>query len=369
MASLIDSALYALMNGKKTITQPTFVKDFEKENQQLKDLIELSKKITSAKKELIDRDIALLKQGLEGEQNVAFELKNSFIPMLCLHDIRLEFIDYVAQMDFIVITHRFIYVLETKKLNGDVEITSDGDFVRIFKTNAGKIIKREGIYSPISQNERHINILREILLKEGLVKTFPIKSSVIIANPKSILNKTKCPKAIQNNIHKYDQLASLLKKELSKKTEDLPYLEKHMYNIARYLIENNKPISYDNMAKYSLTDEDFLVVTEGGSSAQSASKSEPLQMPVPAAPVQQQPITIENITETEVYKALKEYRLIKSREENVKAYIIYTNDEMEDIIRKNPKNKIELARVKGFGEKKIEKYGDSVLDILKANIK
>jgi len=39
---------------------------------------------------LIDRDIVLLKYGLDGENNVSYELKNSFIPMLCLHDIRLQ---------------------------------------------------------------------------------------------------------------------------------------------------------------------------------------------------------------------------------------------------------------------------------------
>ena len=33
--------------------------------------------------------------------------------MLCFHDIRLEYNDYVAQFDFIVITTKFIYLLET----------------------------------------------------------------------------------------------------------------------------------------------------------------------------------------------------------------------------------------------------------------
>ena len=48
--------------------------------------------------------------------------------MLCFHDIRLEYNDYVAQFDFIVITTKFIYVLETKKLSGDIEVNSDGRF-------------------------------------------------------------------------------------------------------------------------------------------------------------------------------------------------------------------------------------------------
>jgi len=72
--------------------------------------------------------------------------------MLCLHDIRLEYQDYVAQLDFVIITNKFIYVLETKKLNGDIEITPDGDFIRTIRNNDGRFIKKEGMYSPISQN-------------------------------------------------------------------------------------------------------------------------------------------------------------------------------------------------------------------------
>ena len=61
--------------SKKTVTKPIFIKDFNKDNEQLKDLIELSNKVISSKKELIDRDIAFLKYGLDGENNVSYELK------------------------------------------------------------------------------------------------------------------------------------------------------------------------------------------------------------------------------------------------------------------------------------------------------
>lgn len=377
--ALIDKAIYALINGKKTINEPIFMKEFEKENQQLIDLIELSKKVVSDKKENIDRDIAFLKQGLDGEQNVAYELKNSFVPMLILHDIRLEFNDYVAQMDFILITHKFIYVLETKKLNGDIEITRDGDFIRSFKTNAGKVFKKEGIYSPISQNTRHITILKEILTKNSLVRAFPIKSAVIIANPKTILNKTKCPKTIQNQLYKYDQLTVLIKKELDKFKEEISYREKQMFEIAEYLLINNKPISFNNMAKYSLNDGDFAVKQQPVAPPAQPIQKTPIpqlkqqatEAPIvePTMPVAIQPkaITMNKIEETAVYKALKEYRLNTSRKENIKPYLVYNNDEMEAIICANPKTRQELMSCKGFGEKKWEKYGDSILQIIKKN--
>lgn len=121
--------------------------------------------------------------------------------MICLHDIRIEYNDYVAQFDFIIITNKFIMVLEAKKLNGDIKITSSGDFIRSLKNNSGKVFKKEGMYSPISQNDRHINILKKILVKEDLIRTLPIKSAVILANPKTIMNKIKDPKSIQNNIY------------------------------------------------------------------------------------------------------------------------------------------------------------------------
>ncbi|MBU3161261.1 NERD domain-containing protein [Clostridium frigoris] len=228
-----------------------------------------------------------------------YELKNSFIPMLCLHDIRIEYHDYVAQIDFIIITNKFLMVLEAKKLNGDIEITSGGDFIRSLKSNSGKVFKKEGMYSPISQNERHVNILREMLLKEGIIKTLPIKSVVILANPKTIINKNKAPKNIQDNIYKYDQITNLLKKELGNDKNTKNMLEKYMYQISDFLVKNNKPIIMNNKDKYSLTKEDF--------------------------------VGNEQVCNTE--------KLIK---------------QVEKV----------LQQVKGFRIKKLEKYGDGILEII-----
>lgn len=75
----------------------------------------------------------LLKIGLLGEKNVNYEIKNSKVPMLCFHDIRLEIGENIAQFDFIIITHKFIMALETKQLNGDIYINEAGEFIRHIK--------------------------------------------------------------------------------------------------------------------------------------------------------------------------------------------------------------------------------------------
>ena len=74
--------------------------------------------------------------------------------------------------------------------------------------------------------------------------------------------------------------------------------------------------------------------------------------------------TVANIEKTDIFKELKAYRLNKSREENIKAYFIYNDNQLKDLISKMPKNKKELQLVAGFGEKKADKYGDDILKIL-----
>ena len=44
--------------------------------------------------------------------------------------------------------------------------------------------------------------------------------------------------------------------------------------------------------------------------------------------------------------------------------MIFNNAEMETLIKANPKSKNELLKVKGFGEKKVEKYGEEILRII-----
>lgn len=178
--------------------------------------------------------------------------------MLCLHDVRIEDGEKSAQLDFVLITHKFIMILETKKLNGDIYINEAGEFVRCFKNNFGKVVKKEGIYSPIAQNDRHVRILREFLVKNNLIKKIPVISGVVIANPKSIINRSKAPARIKKEIFKYNQITEVLNHEFKKRSNDGEMLEDRMKDIAYFLVNNNKEASIDYYKKYSLCDEDFL---------------------------------------------------------------------------------------------------------------
>lgn len=348
--------------GIREIKAPIFYKEFSEENRQLIDLIELKEKVKSEKIEYIERDIELLKTGIQGEKNVYFELKNSFIPMICLHDVRIQDADYVAQLDFVVITAQFVMILETKKLNGDIYINESGDFIRSIKNRYGKVIKKEGIYSPISQNDRHIRIVKNMLVKEGLIKTFPVISGVVIANPKSIVNKNKASKKIKDEIFRYDQLTDVIKGKIKHYIKDIDIFEDKMRSIAEFFVIKNKVIKYDYMNKYCLTEDDFIE-----HKVEKISDKEVIENVIEKIAVTStEAIDKKEKSYEDLVTALKEYRLSKSRKEKVKPYFIYNNEMMEEIIKLNLKDKKELINIKGFGPVKIEKYGDDIINIIRA---
>ncbi len=229
---------------------------------------------------------------------------------------------------------RFICILETKKLNGDIEITGDGDFIRTIKGYNGRFIKKEGMYSPISQNERHVNILKEILIKEKLIVSLPVKSLVVMANPKTILNKSKCSKAIQKSIYKYDQVITFLKGLQEDKTNDKNNLEIYMHRISDYLLQNNKPLQFDYFAKYGLTDDDYIVaekVRVDSIKEIAAGYNANNEVQRPTIKVEESSLNekdLQNssqnlkVMNSDLIAALKKYRLEVSRAEGLKPYMV-----------------------------------------------
>ncbi|MDD3654372.1 MAG: NERD domain-containing protein [Desulfotomaculaceae bacterium] len=413
MANWLDKTVDFLYGEERTIKSPRFIKDFTRHSKQINDLETLAKQLVNGhKKNMILKDIAYLRKGLEGESNVYYELINSFLPILCLHDIRLEYKGYTAQFDFIIISDKFICVLETKQLNGNVMINADGSFVRIIQNKDGREIKREGMYSPITQNERHLNILKQIIQDKQLMNETLYLSFVVLANPKSILHKNKCPTEIKKKIIRHDQVISTLK--YYQQNSAYHKLETYLFKTAYWLKNNDKQITYDYNAKYQLTDNDFIATAtqarylEGinkkgkkfvkvfGSNEQAEIiRQKYLDMGIGAERVNKDrygkeefyfyiaedssdssytvkkeiACTIEDAgsdskkdRETLV-KELKEYRLKKSREEGFAAYLIFNNAEMDALITNYPTNEEELLKVKGFGKKKSEKYGQDILRI------
>lgn len=337
---MFKRVIKVLTNNPTEIKGPVFTKDFSGDDKQIEHLEDLFKKSDEKSKSFIENDIKKLKYGLIGENNIYYELKNSFIPMICLHNLRIEYKDMVAQIDFIVLTAKYIYIIECKNLIGDITITSDGEFIRYKKNSYGKVIAKEGMYSPIVQNERHINVIKE-LLRDQLGyknKLTRIESLIIIANPKTIINKKYASKDISEKILRHDQLIDRINSRENNKKIEWLFIEDDMRNISDCLIKNDKEIDIDYEKKYKIN-------------------SDPVNE-------EYKDLKKEDIkdTDNELRENLKKYRLDISKREELKPYMVFSNETMEELIKYKPKNKEELKNITGFGPVKCEKYG---LEILK----
>lgn len=70
------------------------------------------------------------------------------------------------------------------------------------------------------------------------------------------------------------------------------------------------------------------------------------------------------LTEADIFTALKTWRTDKAAIENVPAYVIMNNRTLEDIASMKPATKEELLRIQGMGKKRVELYGSEILDII-----
>jgi translin len=69
-------------------------------------------------------------------------------------------------------------------------------------------------------------------------------------------------------------------------------------------------------------------------------------------------------SEKEIYKALAEWRSRKANEENLAPYIIAHNSMLNQIVKLHPKMPKDLGAIKGFGERRINKYGKDIIAII-----
>ena len=88
----------------------------------------------------IEKEIKICTWGMLGEKNIAFELRNSGIPMYVLHDVNIEIEDLTAQIDYIVVTRKLNFIIECKNLIGDIEIDNNGNFLRKYTFKEVKYI-------------------------------------------------------------------------------------------------------------------------------------------------------------------------------------------------------------------------------------
>lgn len=321
---IVDNTMYRFKNQVLYKEDTTTQKELDRMKEYLK---------THPNKDL-ENKVKLFEYGLAGEKQVLYELLHSGIGMYILHNVSFEYKGKSAQIDFVVITARCTYFIECKNFIGNITINSKGDFVRTYMKNNRKVT--EGTYNPITQSKRHLEIIKEenydnanILYKMNFEKTFDSFHDyiVVMANPKTIINDKYAPKNIKERLVKADQIIECLKRLETKR--DPFRFEKDIKKVADVYIESNKEKSLlkSFIAEYEKEN-------------------------------------IKDDNKETIRAELKKYRLQKAKSLNYKPYFIFNDQTLEEILSIMPRTLTDLKKISGLGDKKIEFYGQDIINII-----
>ncbi len=328
---LIDYAINAL-RFKETI--------FMKEESDLQDkynaLIELNKEYPN--NEEIQNELYIVKKGLDGENEIAYQLKKSSIGMYVLRDIKVKYEDLSAQIDYVIITPLYIYYVECKNLIGNITVTDKGDFIREYTVNGKKI--KKGMYSPLRQVEAQREVIRKIWEKNTskITKLFASNKFnyyrrvlVVCANEETILNTSRAPKEIKYKILKADSLVRQIEYDLNHRDkDDVLDSKSDIEKCAQsYLdISYKEDINYYEYYKNKYCNNN-----------------------------------IGNLKDR-----LINLRKTRSSMMNIPAYYIYTNDELDKLVELKPKTIEELKSSNILSEIKIKTHGEEIIKEIKREV-
>jgi len=185
------------------------------------------------------------------------------MPLVVLQDLNLEKEDLTAQIDFMVIARKKTYIIECKSLYGKVTVDDTGAFTREYQY--GRRREYKGFYSPVTQNEKHMALLRLTKTKMGkLVFDSFHQSIVVMGNPETVLDTKKAPAAIRSQIVRADQLIHFIQKA-EKACREMESGDPDRLEIGRYYLELS--VDRDWRSRYQRYEEAIL--------AQKASQPHP----------------------------------------------------------------------------------------------
>jgi superfamily II DNA helicase RecQ len=272
-----------------------------------------------------------------------------------------------TEVDLVYIHETGIYVLESKNYSG--WIFGDEKSKNWMQTLQNG--QKEKFYNPIWQNKTHIKYLMRLLnIDESFIKSIivfsdrcTLKKLDVKSENVKVINRYNLNKTIEKLIHNSPKILEEgkiieLYYELKPYTHASDEIKlKHIDNIN--VIKNSK-VERNNIKSEKQDSVDEEIVRENNPIYQEITYNN-----VVIEEQNQNNQIYEEINDRNpMYKELKEYRLNKSREQKVKPYFIYSNAELEEIIRVKPKTIDELKVIHGFGSVKCDKYGVDIINVV-----
>lgn len=166
------------------------------------------------------------------------------------HNLRLKINQFYFQMDFLIVTTKFILISEAKNIAGTLLFDELGQFIRIIDD------KEEGFQDPISQVQLHKKQLQKWLEKNHFPKT-PIEYAVVVSKPSTIIKmNTRNPEVRKRVLPLTKLLEFIENSDRYYKNESLSMKQLKMMN--KNLLKDNTPFIPNLLEKYNLSKNDIL---------------------------------------------------------------------------------------------------------------
>lgn len=160
-------------------------------------------------------ELRIRRAGIKGEKDAAYLIDFDYARSAnwaVIHDLRVEHDGRTAQIDHVLINRWMdVYVLETKHTWSGIKITEEGEFLR----RTGRTF--QGMPSPLQQNERHIEVLRDVLAQIELpsrlgVRIAPAFHSFVLVSANARVDRPKRFDA--SRVIKTDQLKKAIWRDI-----------------------------------------------------------------------------------------------------------------------------------------------------------
>ena len=309
---------------------------FYKETSDLEDKCKALKRLNEEypnNDELLN-ELYMVKKGLDGENEIAYQLKKANIGMYVLRDVKVKFQDLTAQIDYVIITPIYTYLVECKNLIGNITVTEKGDFIREYTINGKKI--KKGMYSPLRQVEAQREVLRKIwesrsskirkLLASNYFNNYR-RVLVVAANQDTILNTKNAPKEMKYKIIRADALIKQLEYDFNHREKDeVLASKKEMEEAAKSYIDISVKEDIDYYDYYK----------------------------------QKYCTNMKDDGTNSLKERLIELRKNRSKEMNIPAYYVFTNEELDKLVKIKPKSVEDLKGI--LAPIKIKIHGVQIIE-------
>ena len=288
----------------------------------------------------LKEEFFIVKKGIEGENEIKYQLSKANIGMYVLHDINIEYEDLKAQIDYIVITKYFCYFIECKNLIGNIKVNDKSEFIREYTFNNKKV--KKGMYSPLRQVEAQRDVYKKIwntrLSKNPIINSIKRLFSennfydthrvlVVAANRETILDTRYAPKDVKYKILKAENLVKQIQYDLNNYNKEDWTTKSDMEKWANTFLNINIE---DNTNYYEYYKNKYLK---------------------------------DDINNKELLRnELIEFRNKRFKELNIPAYYVFNNEELELLVDNKPKTVEELKKI--LTPVKVNIHGKEILEII-----